>query len=51
MILREVFADHVVAELDRARGGRSVAGEQLDERRLACAVDADQRNAVAALDV
>ena len=33
-----------------ARGGRFVAGEQLDERRLARAVDADQRHAVATLD-
>jgi hypothetical protein len=50
LVLREVLADHVVAQLDVAGGGRFVAGEQLDERGLARAVDADQRHAVAALD-
>ena len=31
-------------------GWRFDAGHQLDERRFACAVDADQRHAIAALD-
>ena len=50
LILREILGEHVVAELDRAGGGRFRAGEQLDERGFARAVDADQRHAVAALD-
>ncbi len=36
--------------LHRAAGRRFVAGEQLDQRRFARAVDAHQRHAVAALD-
>ena len=50
LVLREVLADHVVAEFDVAGGGLLHAGEQLDERGFAGAVDAHQRNAVAALD-
>ena len=50
LVLREVFADHVVAQLYLASRGRFVAGEQLDERGFSRAVHADQRHAVAALD-
>jgi len=48
--LREVFAGHVVAEADGAAGWRFRACEQLDQRRFARAVYADQRDTIAALD-
>ena len=50
LVLRKVFADHVVAEAHGSGGGRFSAGEQLDERGFAGAVDADESHAVAALD-
>ncbi len=42
--------NHVVPQPDGSRRGRLHAREQLDQRRLARAVDAHQRHAVAALD-
>ena len=50
LILREVIGVHVVAEAVFARGERLGAGQQLDQRRFAGAVHADQGDAVAALD-
>ncbi len=50
LILREVIGLGVVAQGEFARGQRLGAGQQLDQRRFAGAVDAHQRHAVAALD-
>ena len=46
-VLREVGEPHGRAALDRAGVGLELAGQQLDQRRLARAVDADERDAVA----
>ena len=50
LVLRKIFADHVVAQLDAARCGRLGLGQQANQRGFARAVDAHQRHAVAALD-
>ncbi len=50
LILREVIGLGVVAQRVFARGHRLGARQNLDQRRFAGAVDADQRHAVAALD-
>ena len=50
LILREVVRLNVVAEPIFAVGERLGAGQQFDQRRFPCPVDADQRDAVAALD-
>jgi hypothetical protein len=50
LVLREILADYVVAEFDMAGGGCFIAGEELDEGGLACAVDADESYSVAAID-
>ena len=51
LILREIVGRHVVAEHVFARRDRLLARQELDQRRLPRPVDADQRDAVAALDV
>ena len=51
LILREIIGLDVVAEDVFAGGHRLFAREKLDQRGFARAVDADQRDAVAALDV
>ena len=50
LILREVIGLDVVAERIFARRQRLAPGQQFDQRRFACAVHADQRDPVAALD-
>ena len=50
LVLREVFGKDVVAELQGAAGGSVLPGKQADEGGLAGSVDADQRDAVAAID-
>ena len=48
LVLRKVFAENVVAQADRARRGRFIAGKEFDERGFSRAVHAYQRHAVAA---
>ena len=50
LILREIIRRHVVAEHVFACGDRLLARQQLDEGGLPRPVDADQRDAIAALD-
>ncbi len=50
LVLREVVGDDVVADADFAGGGLFDAGEHAHERGFAGAVDADERDAVAAID-
>ncbi len=49
-MLGDVAHAHLVAGAQLARGERSAAGERLDQRRLARAVGAHQRDVLAALD-
>ena len=50
LVLREIIRLDVVPQLQRALGERLDAGQQLDQRRFACAVHTHQRDAIAALD-
>ncbi len=50
LILREVFGDNIVSQADRTGRRQLRAGEQLDERRLARAIDANKRHAVTTID-
>ena len=51
LVLREEVRQGVVAELDLAGGGRLLPGKHADECRFACAVCADEGDAVAAVDL
>src|SRR5271157_1046568 len=50
LVLREIIGLDVVPMMQRARGKRLDAGQQLDERRFAGAVYPDQRDAVSAVN-
>ena len=50
LVLREEVGEDVVAYADVAGGGRLLLAQQADERGFACAVGADEGDAVAALD-